>query len=422
MSASSRELTHPSDHQAYSTQDDYKTITMVSVAHGLTHFFHLLLPPLFPLLVNELHLSYTRLGLLMTVFFIVSGCGQFASGFVVHRFGPVRVLYVGMCLLIGAGLSIYFATGYPMLLLSVVFSGLGNAVIHPVNYSIINFRINPANLGHAFSTHSIAGIIGWAIAPPLVIAVSNRTNWHDAGLFAALLVSVVLLVLIWKRRLIRVEQAPDTHQDHTKATGKRLSFLRNPVVWFSFSYFFLSNAAFGTLQNYAIPLLKHYYGLSLYAASICMAVYLVGNGLGVIAGGFLASKQIAHQKPVAISLSASAILALFLASELLPAWLIFILLPCMGFSMGVAGPFRHLMARFAANSKRVTDCQSCVYGFVYAGQDAGISLTPLWVGPLMDHHHYMAVFLCVVALQGAAVLAALLETSKKHRFNGSLSS
>ncbi len=415
MPTSPHPVSTPLDHRTYSLQDDFKTITIVSVAHGLTHFFHLLLPPLFPLLVTELHLSYTTLGLLMTVFFIVSGCGQFASGFVVHRFGPVRVLYVGMCLLIGSGLSIYWATGYPLLLLSVIFSGLGNAVIHPVNYSIINFRINPANLGHAFSIHSIAGIIGWAMAPLLVIAISNKSNWHDAGLFAALLVAVVLLGLIWKHQLIRVDQSPDTHQNPVAIPGKRFSFLSNPVVWFSFAYFFLSNAAFGTLQNYAIPLLKHYYGLSINTASICMAIYLVGNGAGVIAGGFLASKQVAHQKPVAFSLSVSAILALFLASELLPPWLIFILLPCMGFSMGVAGPFRHLMARFAANNKRVTDCQSCVYGFVYAGQDAGISMTPLWVGPLMDHHHYMAVFLCIVALQGAAVLAALLETSKKHR-------
>ncbi len=409
----SNELPLP-DISARSVSSDYQTITLVSVAHGLTHFFHLLLPPLFPVFAAELHLSYTTLGLLMSVFFVVSGVGQFVSGFIVHRFGPVRVLYVGMCMLIGSGLSVYFASGYSMLVLSAIFAGIGNAVIHPVNYSIINFRINPARLGHAFSTHSIAGILGWAIAPPLVIAISNWSNWHDAGLFAASMVGMVLLLLIWKRHLINVDQSPVPQEKQSNPSAGRFAFLVNSVVWFSFAYFFLSNAAFGTLQNYAIPLLKHYYGLSISAASICMAIYLVGNGLGVIAGGFLANKHVAHQKTVALSLSSSAVLALFLASELLPPWLIFVILPCMGFSMGVAGPFRHLMARFAANGKAGTSCQSCIYGFVYAGQDAGISMTPLWVGPLMDHHHYMAVFMSIVALQGAAVLAALLETSSRH--------
>ncbi|MDE2353798.1 MAG: MFS transporter [Betaproteobacteria bacterium] len=391
---------------------DTSTIILVSIAHGLTHFFHLLLPPLFPIFSQQFHVSYLQLGLLMSLFFSVSAVGQFVSGFVVHRFGPVRVLYLGMVMLICSGLCIYLANGYDLLLMSALFSGLGNAVIHPVNYSILNFRIQPNRLGHAFSTHSLAGTAGWVLAPPFVLLVSMHYGWHAVGLDAALLVAFTLAVLLWNRRLIQVEATAGTPKSAEHPSASRFGFLSNPTVWFSFAYFFLSNTAFGALQNYSIPLLKHYYGLSLHAATFCMSAYLVGNGLGVVAGGFIANKHVTHQKSIAIALTLSAVLAALLASEWLSPLLVYLILPAMGFSMGIAGPFRHLMARIAAQSDGRQHCQSCIYGFVYAGQDMGTSLTPIWAGQLMDSHHYMGVFMSIVAFQTGAVLAALIEPRK----------
>lgn len=414
MTASRLPLDTPPGDNRQRLRRDASTIFLVSVAHGLTHFFHLLLPPLFPLFSEQFHVSYLQLGLLMTVFFAVSAAGQFVSGFVVHRFGPVRVLYLGMIMLIGSGLCIYFANGYDLLLASALFSGLGNAVIHPVNYSILNFRIQPARLGHAFSTHSLAGTAGWVLAPPFVLLVSTHYGWHAVGLGAALLVAFTLAALLWNRQLIQVEVTPSAPRSTEHPSASRFGFLANPTVWFSFAYFFLSNTAFGALQNYSIPLLKHYYGLSLHAATFCMSAYLVGNGLGVFAGGFIANKHVTHQKTITIALTLSAALAALLATEWLSRLLVYLLLPAMGFCMGIAGPFRHLMARIAAQSDGRQHCQSCIYGFVYAGQDMGTALTPIWAGQLMDSHHYMGVFMSIVAFQTGAVLAALVEARKPN--------
>ncbi|MDE2342709.1 MAG: MFS transporter [Betaproteobacteria bacterium] len=395
---------------------DTSTILLVSVAHGLTHFFHLLLPPLFPVFTQQFHVSYIQLGLLMSLFFSVSAIGQFFSGFVVHRFGPVLVLYLGMGMLVCSGLCLFLADRYTLLLLSALFSGLGNAVIHPVNYSIINFRIHPDRLGHAFSTHSLAGTAGWVLAPPFVLFVSFHYGWHAVGLGSALLAAFTLLSLLWNRNLIQVGHTPSiaTHTPSAPPSpGARLGFLFIPTIWLSFAYFFLSNTAFGALQSYLIPLLKHYYGLSLHAATFSMTGLLVGNGLGVIAGGFLANRQAAaHQNTIVIALTCSAGLAVLLASETLPAAMVYVMLPAMGFSMGLAGPFRHLMARIAAQSDGGRHCQSCIYGFVYAGQDLGTSITPAWAGQLMDSQHFMGVFMGIALFQGGAVLAALLESRK----------
>ncbi|MFA4970658.1 MAG: hypothetical protein WC540_13620, partial [Sulfuritalea sp.] len=55
---------------------DAAVIALVGVAHATSHLFHLLLPPLFPLLMPAFGFSYTEAGFLMTVFFAISGLGQ----------------------------------------------------------------------------------------------------------------------------------------------------------------------------------------------------------------------------------------------------------------------------------------------------------------------------------------------------------
>jgi len=50
---------------------DAEVIGLIGFAHGVSHFFHLILAPLFPLLKVEFGVSYAELGLLMSVFFVV---------------------------------------------------------------------------------------------------------------------------------------------------------------------------------------------------------------------------------------------------------------------------------------------------------------------------------------------------------------
>jgi len=55
---------------------DVEGIALVGLAHGTSHFFHLLLPPLFPMLASDYGFSYAELGLLVTVYFLISGVAQ----------------------------------------------------------------------------------------------------------------------------------------------------------------------------------------------------------------------------------------------------------------------------------------------------------------------------------------------------------
>ena len=48
-----------------SARRDFATIGLIGLAHGCSHFFHMLLPPLFPVFIREFGLNYSELGLLV---------------------------------------------------------------------------------------------------------------------------------------------------------------------------------------------------------------------------------------------------------------------------------------------------------------------------------------------------------------------
>src|SRR6185436_20823139 len=77
---------------------EIEVISLVGFGHGISHFFHLLIPPLFPWLMQEFGLSFTEAGAMTAVFFVVSGVGQALAGFVVDHLGARRVLLSGIAL------------------------------------------------------------------------------------------------------------------------------------------------------------------------------------------------------------------------------------------------------------------------------------------------------------------------------------
>lgn len=149
-------------------RSDWRTIGLVGLAHGSSHFFHMLLPPLFPFLIRDFGFSYSELGLLVSVFFVISGVGQMLSGFLVDRVGARPVLFAALACFMAAGLAAFSAQGYAGLVLASALAGLGNAPFHPVDFTILNKRVSPQRLGHGFSVHGISGNVGWGVAPVFI--------------------------------------------------------------------------------------------------------------------------------------------------------------------------------------------------------------------------------------------------------------
>src|SRR3954470_2694209 len=124
-----------------SLRQDAGVIGFVGLAHMVSHFSQLLLPPLFPWLKEAFHASYTELGFLMTIFFVVSCAVQTLSGFLVDRWGPRPVLFAGLALIGSAAFGFALSPDYLTMALCAAVAGVGNGVFHPVDYTLINRKV-----------------------------------------------------------------------------------------------------------------------------------------------------------------------------------------------------------------------------------------------------------------------------------------
>ncbi len=394
---------------------DASVIALVALAHGVSHFSQLLLPPLFPWLKDAFGVGYTQLGLLMTVFFVVSCVVQAASGFWVDKHGPRPVLFVGLGLLAVAALGMAASTHYFMLMAFVALAGVGNGVFHPVDYTLLNRKISTPRLGHAYSAHGISGSLGWALAPALMAGVAFAASWRWALVCAALVAAVVWCVLWWRRDLLDLPPvapaaAARTPTPAPAAVESGFGFLRLAAVWWCFGFFFFYAMSLGVVQAFAPSAAMNLHGMPLAWLALCVTAYMVASASGMVGGGFLASQPERSGRVVGIGFGCAALAALCVAVLPLPAWMVPVAFATMGLCAGLAGPSRDMLV------KRATPVAASgrVYGVVYAGLDIGQAVAPLIFGVLMDQGRYQAVWLGLVAVQ-AVLIASAFQVQRVRR-------
>ena len=382
---------------------DVRVIGLISLAHGSSHFFHLVLPPMFPWLKDAFALSYAELGLLMSVFFVVSCMAQAASGFLVDRIGARPVLFGGIGLLILAALVYSQSNGYAMLLMGAVIAGCGNGIFHPVDYTLINHKVSPPNLPYAYSMHGVTGYLGWAAAPAFMVAIAQFSDWRIAFLSAALLEACIFGVL-WLNRNYLVDNVKERHEDaHASNQASNpgvvqesaFAFLKLTAVWLCWIFFFFSMASTSSLQSFAPSALFSIYQVPLDVGSYYITLLALGSAGGVLFGGYLAAKLKAPERIVTSCLSATIVMCLLLGSGFISIAVIPILFFGIGFGYGVVAPSRDLLVK-TVTPKGVA---GRVYGIVYSGIDLGAAVGPFIFGFFMDAGLPNALFLGIVAFQ-----------------------
>ena len=383
---------------------DALIVALVAGAHLISHFFQLVLAPLFPWLKAEFGWSYAQLGFILSVMFVVSGIGQAAAGFVVDRYGPRTTLTGGLaCLAIGAGL---FAVShsYAGFLLGAVFAGLGNCVFHPVDFWFINHRVSVPRLGPAFSVHGVSGSLGWAFAPLFLVAIATPFGWRAAA-FAAALLPLIVIVLVWFSR--ELLDAPAAHQASPSSAAPAaeeslFAFMKLPAIWLCFGFFFFIAMALGGVQSFSPTIFSQAYGLDRHAAAMSITFYMLASAVGMLAGGWLVSRSRVLERNITIALALSVLAALAVAMQLLPGMLAMVFMVVMGFGSGLSGPSRDMLIRSASPP----GATGRVYGVVYSGLDAGVAAGPLVFGKMLDHGFASEVFYGVaLCLFGGAVIA-----------------
>lgn len=397
MNTSSTTLNAPA---AVPFRTDASVISLVGLAHMISHFSQLLLAPLFPWLKDEFSVSYAELGFLMTIFFVVSCAVQALSGFVVDRFGPRPILFAGLSLLGVAAFGYSISTSYWMLAGFAVIAGVGNGVFHPVDYTLLNRKVSAPRLGHAYSVHGITGSLGWALAPAVVVTLTFAYSWRVALAAAGVLAFAVLAVLVMNRDKLTLTMAAPVKG--APAADSSLGFLKIPAVWMCFSFFFWYAIVLSVVQAFAPEAARHLHNVPLALVAICLTVYMVCSAGGMVFGGFLASDPARCERIVGIGFGAAAAVAVLLAAGSYPAWVVPVLFGIMGFATGIAGPSRDLLVKRSTPE----NASGRVYGVVYAGLDIGQAVSPLIFGAMMDHGYYRGVLLGLALMQAVLIASA----------------
>ena len=385
-----------------------RVISLVGGAHLMSHIYQLALPPLFPLLARDFEVSYTALGLLVSVFSVAAVIGQVPMGFVVDRIGGGKVLIAGLFVQASAIAAIAAVPSYWALLLVVAVAGLAHSVYHPADYAILSRAVPEGRLGRAYTFHSFSGNIGTAAAPMVMVGLAAFWDWRGACLVVGLAGIAVAAGLIPFGGMLRGESgeeggsAPAAMADAIgPGTGLRagMALLLSAPILLCFFFFVILNTAFVGVRVFAPSALVEMYAIPLATANGALTGFIVGSAVGILAGGVLADRLGARGITAAIGLIGAGALLIVLGEVSLPVAAVVGLLTLAGFLRGIVQGTRDLMVYAATPA----GAHGKVFAFVSTGGHVGTAIMPLVFGWILDAGEPRLTFL----IAGILALAAL---------------
>ena len=383
--------------QQAKTDTTFRTLSLISTAHWVSHFHMLVLPMLFPFLRAQLGVGYIELGFALTVFAVVSGLTQAPLGYIVDHVGARKILLAGLCLGGVALIMLGLHLSYTWLVASAGLLGVANSVYHPANYAILSAHMDDARMGRAFSVHTFAGFLGGAVAPAIMAAL---VTW--IGGFGALIVAGAVGPLV--AVLLVTLGVPDAGAKHRRASGAATpqQSVVTPLLIMLTIFFTLLGLSSAGIGNFGVVALMSGYGASFSTANVALTVYLGASAVGVLAGGILADRTKRHGQVSAACFAVNAAVVFLIACTTPPTVLLIAAMMVAGFLGGVIAPSRDMMVLNAAPAHAA----GRAFGIVSTGFNFSGIASPLLFGWIMDQNMPRWVFGASAAFMVLTVLLA----------------
>ena len=378
-----------------------RLVSVVSAAHFVSHYYILILAPLLPFVKDAYNVSYTEIGLAITVFNIVTAALQTPAGFLVDWLGARVILIIGLMIGATAFVVVGMVDSYWVLVAMFGLAGIGNTVYHPADYALLSQHVPAERIGQAFSVHTFAGMLGSAVAPASLLMMQSVWDWRGAFIGSGLLGFAVALVLIVVRDGAPVHAAAPRAMADTAPGGWQL-LLSAPILMNLFFFVLLAMIS-GGMFNYSVVALNALYGTPVAIANSALSALLLLSAFGVLLGGVLATRVARHAWVAALGLAGMAATSALVAQFDLGTILLFAVMIGFGFFYGVIMPSRDMIVRDITPPGEFGK----VFGFVTTGFNIGGIVSPLIFGAIMDHGSPHLVFVAVAAFALLSMLTVV---------------
>ena len=241
-----------------------------------------------PILKDDLGLSPSQLGVLLSSFFWTYAVFQIVSGWLVDRFEVNWVLALGVLVWSAATLSTGLVHGFALLLAARLLLGVGESVAYPSYNKIIAKHFQPSHRGRANGLISA----GWATGPALGTLVGGllmaRVGWRL--FFVVLGLASSLWLLPWMKWMPR---GPGLATSQAAKPASILAILKQRSAWGTFAGLFCFNYLWYFLITWLPFYLVRQRNFSLQTMSVVAGGAFFALAISVLASGWLADRWIA---------------------------------------------------------------------------------------------------------------------------------
>jgi MFS family permease len=376
------------DESAAAPRDAWKQLWLITIGHGLTHWYPATFYLLLPLIGAELGLSYSQIGLIMTCQYIASAVANVPGGILVDTVGRKGLLMAISLFWVGFPyLLISFTHSYAMLLVCIALVGFGNSLWHPTAIPTLAQRY-PDRKGLVLSLHGMGGNVGDAVAPLVVGAALAIFSWRQVvvmNVAPGLIVAALMLVFLGGIRLGAKRAQVETQSLGDYLRGLRGLLRNRSVVLLS------TGSAFRTMTQTALltflPVyLAHDLGYSPAWVGACLFLLQAAGFAAAPVAGHLSDRMGRKHILIGSMLSSGAVLALMAFAGGSPLFIG--LVAVLGFFLYATRPV--IQAWLLETTPKNMGGSSI--GVLFGAQAVGGSLGPLFGGMVADQYGLLATF------------------------------
>ncbi|MCC7081359.1 MAG: MFS transporter [Burkholderiales bacterium] len=382
---------------AVAAPGNFREVWLISLGHGLTHWYPATFYLLLPIIGKELGLSYTEIGLIMSVQFAVGAVTNIPGGILVDAVGykgrlmAISLFWIGVPYFLMA-----FTSSYWMLLACMMLIGVGNNLWHPAAISTLGQRF-PARKGLALSFHGMGGNLGEALAPLLIGALLAVYSWRTVvvvNLIPGVIMAIAIFAYLGTMNLDAGSGRKSGGQRWTLAgyLAEAKPLFADRMLMLIASSSFFRTAAQSALLTFLPLYLSHNLGYS--PTGVGFALFLlqaVAFTSAPLAG--YASDRLSRKRVMSAALSMTALVIVLMALAGRSPWVIG-LIALLGFFMYATRPVIQAWSLEAAPAA----LGGTVVGIMFGVQALGSAVSP-WAGGLIaDAYDLNATFYFLAAM------------------------